>query len=200
MSYGYTGGYGYPNGDTLSGPGAGPYSPGGGPDYQGPPNQVPPYPTFDLANPPSPQELLQLLRNWWAQVQAANPSGAPGPNFPGMVPTGATGVQSVYPPGAWERMQAIWPRGRNGGGQDSGGPSQDKNPGTGQGQDPNPGYTPPTYTPPDPRPPWGGEPGGGGNPGWPGPTPGGPWTSPVTTGGFGYDFLRSQRPGSGPGR
>lgn len=200
MSYGYTGGYGYPNGDTLSGPGAGPYSPGGGPDYQGPPNQVPPYPTFDLANPPSPQELLQLLRNWWAQVQAANPSGAPGPNFPGMVPTGATGVQSVYPPGAWERMQAIWPRGGNGGGQDGGGPSQDKNPGTGEGQDPNPGYTPPTYTPPDPRPPWGGEPGGGGNPGWPGPTPGGPWTSPVMTGGFGYDYLKSQRPGSGPGR
>ena len=107
---GYT--TGIPSGnDTISGPGAGsPYlgPPQGGP----PPGGVPPYPTIDWRNPPSPEQLLQMVRDWWAQWQAANPGGGPGPNFPGMVPTGATGVQSVYPPGAWERMQEIWPWGR----------------------------------------------------------------------------------------
>lgn len=193
------GGVQYGTGGMGSGAadGGSPYlgPPQGGP----PPGGIPPYPTIDWQNPPSPEQLLQMVNDWWRAWQAANPGGGPGPRFPGMVPNGATGVSSPYAPGAWGRMQEWWPRG-GGGHQDTGGGGQDKNPGDHGGQDPNPGYTPPTYPPVDPRPPWGGDPGGGGNPSWPGPTGGGPWTSPMMSGGFGYDYLRSQRPGSGPGR
>ena len=91
-------------------------APGIGPGYGGPPTTtgagqgwrggVPvsqlQLPSFDGSNPPSPQELLQMVRSWYEQFIAQNPR----PQSPW---GDATGVSTVYEPGAWERMQAIWP-------------------------------------------------------------------------------------------
>lgn len=92
---------------TAGGPGAGMMGAafGGGPE-PAPGGGLPPFPSFDPANPPTPQALAQMMQQWWAQWQAANPNAGP--------PRGATGVSNPIGNPTWGNM-TNWPGWAGGG-------------------------------------------------------------------------------------